>query len=357
MNSSSLLRCTLPLAVSLLAGCATHSLSVDSDRPALIAERYTTTPTPVDNIDSVATWTAANGQVWLIASAKDVDQLVVFDGDSGANLRRVGQSGTGPADLDRPNGLMVIDDLLFVAERDNHRVHVYALPEFKSLGVFGADLLKVAYGVWVQKRADDYEVYVTDSFQLPDGNPPALAELDQRVERFVVHRDGDTLSARSLGHFGDVSERGALRWVESIMGDPAHGRLMIAEEFMPVGSTLRVYDMDGRYQQQDLDTRHFEGQAEGIALFACDDGNGYWIATDQRDDGNRFQVFDRVSLRHLGSFAGRKTSNTDGIHLRMQASPSFPAGVFFAVHDDQAVSAFDWRDIAKALALRERCAP
>jgi 3-phytase len=34
----------------------------------------------------------------------------------------------------------------------------------------------------------------------------------------------------------------------------------------------------------------------------------------------------------------------------MQESiPEFPAGAFFAVHDDRAVAAFDWRDIEQAL--------
>ncbi len=28
-------------------------------------------------------------------------------------------------------------------------------------------------------------------------------------------------------------------------------------------------------------------------------------------------------------------------------------GVFYALHDDQAVAAFDWRDIAKALRLKD----
>jgi 3-phytase len=33
--------------------------------------------------------------------------------------------------------------------------------------------------------------------------------------------------------------------------------------------------------------------------------------------------------------------------------PGFPAGAFFAVHDDQAVAAFDWRDIASELGLTD----
>jgi 3-phytase len=62
-------------------------------------------------------------------------------------------------------------------------------------------------------------------------------------------------------------------------------------------------------------------------------------------------VFERASLAHLGSFAGRTVANTDGVWLDQGASTRFPEGVFYAVHDDQGVGAFDWRDIATALQL------
>jgi 3-phytase len=66
-------------------------------------------------------------------------------------------------------------------------------------------------------------------------------------------------------------------------------------------------------------------------------------------------VFDRVSLASLGAFAGRVTANTDGVWLQQGGTAAFPDGVFFAVHDDRGVAAFDWRDIARALGLRQRC--
>ena len=344
-------------AVALLSACAgPRPQPLDTSGDARLVERWTTTPAPVDNIDSVTTWHARDGKVWLFASAKDVDNLVVFDADTGANLRRVGGPGSGLGQFERPNGIAVIDDLLFVVERDNHRVQVLALPELKSLAVFGAAELKVPYGLWIEPKGEGaYDVYVTDSYQLADGTPPPLEQLSERVKHFHVARSGERIDATHVASFGDTSASGALRWVESIYGDPPHGRLLIAEEYLETGSTLRVYDMTGRYLGIDLDPSHFDGQAEGIALWSCPDGSGYWLATDQRADGNRFQVFDRVSLKHIGSFSGRNTSNTDGIHLQAQGSASFPRGVFYAVHDDQAVSAFDWRDIAKALKLRESC--
>ena len=99
----------------------------------------------------------------------------------------------------------------------------------------------------------------------------------------------------------------------------------------------------------------FKAQAEGLALWACADGSGYWIATDQFKDRSLFHVFDRQDLAYRGAFAGEKTANTDGVWLHQAATARFPAGVFYAVHDDMGVAAFDWRDVAKALDLRADC--
>jgi 3-phytase len=344
-------------AWALLGACAAPDKApVDNSAGARLVERYTTMPAPVDNIDSVVTWLSPDGATWLFASAKDADNLVVFDADTGANLRRVGSSGTAPGQFERPNGIAVIDDLLFVVERDNHRVQVLSLPALAPVLIFGAAELRVPYGLWIERAAPgELGVYVTDSYQMADGAPPPLEQLAERVKHYRLSwRDGQ-MQAQHVASFGDTSASGALRWVESIYGDPSHGRMLIAEEYLESGSTLRVYDMSGNYLGIDLDPSHFDGQAEGIALWNCADGSGYWVATDQRDDGNRFQVFDRATLRHLGSFSGRNTRNTDGIHLQSTPTKAFPHGVFFAVHDDQAVSAFDWRDIAGALRLREEC--
>ena len=48
---------------------------------AAVSETFLTPARPEDEIDSVATWRGAKGQHWLFASAKDVDNLAVFDGE------------------------------------------------------------------------------------------------------------------------------------------------------------------------------------------------------------------------------------------------------------------------------------
>jgi 3-phytase len=327
---------------------------------AEVAEAFTTPPSPHDEVDSPTAWSAPGGTRWVISSAKETHQLLVHDGETGALLRRVGAEGEAPGQFKRPNGVFAWGDLLFVAERDNRRVQVLSLPGFRPLATFGEAELRSPYGLWLHEpEAGRLEVWVTDSFM--DGADfdvvPPLPALAARLKRYTVLVDADAVSARFDGAFGDSTEAGALRVVESIVGDVAHGRLLVAEESTASGTGHRVYHLDGRYSGRDvgIGSGGFAAQAEGLALFACEDGSGYWIAADQFIDRTLFRVFDRQTLDARGAFAGRATAMTDGVWLAQAPSQRFPAGLFYAADRDQSVAAFDWRDIARALSLRERC--
>lgn len=350
--------------LSLLAGCAT-TVPSNSTPPApkattpvdaVIPEAWISTANAADELDSLAVWPTEDGQTWLIATAKSSHSLVVYDAETGERLRNVGGPGKGALQFDRPNGIAVFGDLLFVAERDNHRVQVLQLPGFASLGMVGEDVLKVPYGLWLRETGpDELEIFVTDSFMADfrTRELPPMAELDQRVKRFEVHVD-DTgkLHSRYLGAFGDTTEAGALRMVESIAGDVANDRLLIAEEDRRVGSTLREYDLEGRYRARSLPL--FDADAEGVALWTCDAGEGYWIGVDQLQP-TLFRLFDRTTLEPVKTFSGRVVANTDGQALYAVGTPRFPAGALYALHDDKAVAAFDLRDIVRALGLSDRC--
>lgn len=319
----------------------------------VVAEAFLTADTPADNVDSPASWRAPDGKRWLIATAKATDQLIVYDGVSGERLRTVGGPGTGAGQLQRPNGIAVIDDLVLVVERDNHRVQMFQLPGFQPLLSFGAEDLKQPYGLWVRPQKDSYEVIVSDNYMSPQNEdlPPPLAELDRRFKRYQLRRVAQGWAATLTGTFGDTSESGAIRIAESVFGDVANDRLLLAEEDVATGTRLREYGLDGRYRGRDIGADLFKAQAEGMALAQCAGGTGYWIATDQFKDRSVFHVFDRLSLEHLGAFTGQRTANTDGVWLDQTVDKRFPEGVFYAVDDDKAVAAFDWQAIAHALKL------
>lgn len=332
--------------------------------PHAVTERYVSTANRADELDSLATWATPTGATWLIASAKSADQLLVFDADTGERLRTVGEPGPAAGEFDRPNGLAVHGDHLFVVERDNHRVQVFGLPGFEPLGSFGDDDLRAPYGLWINEtEPGELQVYVTDSFMYGERFDvlPPLAELDQRVRRFRVSFAPDgSPRGRYLGAFGDTSADTALHVVESIAGDASGDRLLIADERVPRAggghtSTLREYDFSGRYTGRSLPQDAFSAEAEGVALWSCSAENGYWVAVDQLAPLTMFHLFERHSLQPAGSFHGAVTSHTDGVALHAASTQAFPHGALFAVHGDKAVSAFDLADIARELGLSAKC--
>lgn len=324
----------------------------------VVKEAFVTPSTPEENIDSPASW-LQDGKRMLVATAKATDQLVVYDGDTGQRLRTVGGTGTALGQLQRPNGVATIDDrYLFVVERDNHRVQMFQLPDFTPLLAFGADALQQPYGLWVQRKGEGYEVLVSDAYMAGEDAQgediiPPLAQLDRRFRRYEVAQAGGQWTAREAGAFGDTGAAGAIRVPESLFGDAANNRLLVAEEDVPTGTLLREYDLQGRYLGRDVGKGQYVAQAEGIALMRCADGSGWWVASDQFADRTVFHLFDRRSLAHAGSFAGEVTGLTDGVWLDERGDARFPQGVLYASHLDLGVAAFDWRDIAAALALPE----
>ena len=363
------MRTPLPLfAVLLLAACATPRLPAppatgQAPPPAavaIVAERYVTADSPQDELDSLATWTAEDGATWLIATAKTSHQLVVFDADSGERLRSVGGKGAGAGEFLRPNGIAVHGDLLLVSERDNRRVQVLELPDFRPLASFGEAQLRSPYGLWVHETAPgELQVYVTDSFMEGARHDvlPAFAQLDQRVRRYRLRVDGDGVpQAQYQGAFGDTREDTALRMVESIAGDTASERLMIADEDARHLATVREYTFAGRPTGRGIAEGTFLAEPEGIALWTCDADTGYWLVADQLNPLTVFRVFDRITLAPRGAFSGEVVAWTDGIALHAAATARFPAGALYAVHDDRAVAAFDLRDVVGALSLDPACA-
>jgi len=352
-------RIVILTAVSLAVSACSPQSSV-----AVIAERYLTPTDASMNIDSVTVHAGTGDAVWLFATAKAGDVIRIYAAASGMHLRDLGGPGTGPGEFRRPNGILARDGMLFVIERDNHRVQILGLPGLATLGLIGDATLVRPYGGYLQPLGDDrYRLFVSDAYETADGRIPPPDQLDRRIQVFTIaaERAADgTVTAIAAQHeraFGATAGDGVLYVVESLWGDPRFDRLLIAEEDPAGGRVIKTYSLDGRFTGPLIGDGIFRSQPEGIALYACADGSGYWITTDQARRRNVFQLFDRRTLNHAGGFSGTVTGNTDGIWLHQEPLPGLPAGVLFAVHDDRAVAAFDWRDIAAALGLPQAACP
>lgn len=341
----------LPCLLLLLSGCALHEV-----RPLPVVEaRWTSAAARADVVDSVAVWVTPAGDWQVVATAKTGDRLRLHDATDGTFLRPLGGSGEAPGQFRYPNGLFVAGELAFVVERDGRRVQVLDLARNLPLGSFGEAELDTPYGVWVWPQGDGrFRVYVTDSYYTPDRQVPAPDKLGARVKLYDVAVAGDAVQARLLRSFGPTQGEGVLMTVESILGDPFHGRLLVADENASQRN-LKVFDLAGRFSGRLVGDGVFGGEPEGMALVACPAGEGYLLVSDQHERDQRIQVFDRASLEHLGAFVPGAARMIDGIWFQPGRHGPFERGALFTQHDDEAVVAFDWRDIATALGLRADC--
>ena len=223
---------------------------------------------PENNTDSLASWAAPDGSTWLLATAKEGSKgLVLYDGDTGATLRDIGTVGAGPGQFSRPNGIAVAGDLVFVVERDNARVQVLSLPGLESRLTFGEDALRKPYGLWIREHGPgDFEVMVSDAYMAgkdaaDEDILPPLSTLDQRIHRYRVRADGKALAAEASGTFGDTGDDGAIRIPESLWGDVAHDRVLVAEEDVATGTGYLEYSLDGVFKGGKVGVGAFKAQA------------------------------------------------------------------------------------------------
>ncbi|MGM0666394.1 MAG: phytase precursor [Bacteroidota bacterium] len=320
-----------------------------------IKEAFRTPHDTSDNIDSPAIWHGEEGQNWLLATAKEGNKVIVYSAATGERINHFGQSGTGLGELSRPNGIAVIDDLVVIVERDNHRVQVFSLPEFIPLGFFGETELRSPYGLSIDKYEGKYSLYITDNYETPYEETPPADSLGQRVHHFVFTVENNQVAAEHIKAFGDTSGEGVLHKVESILIDRVYDRLFIPDEHEE-HRNIKLYDVEGNFTGQVIPYDYFFYEPEGIVLWACEsDSSGYYLMVDQGKINNTFQVFDRKTLEYMGGFGGEITRNTDGIAITQKAIGDFKYGAFYPVHNDGSLTVISWEDIAKTLNLRYDC--
>ncbi|MFH0898033.1 MAG: hypothetical protein V1855_00455, partial [bacterium] len=211
--------------------------SIQRYQTVSIAETFLTEENKANNIDSVAVW-HNNNDHWLIATTKSTHKLFVYDACTGKEIKNIGTFGKGQNQFARPNGIGIIDDLVFVVERDNHRVQAFKLPHFECLGCFAEEKLRHPYGIAIYKKnPTTYHLYITDNFNITDND-----SSNKRVHLYNVVHDNNHITENLVETFGKCSGKDALQKVESILADPEHNRLFIADESK---HCIKIFDING----------------------------------------------------------------------------------------------------------------
>jgi 3-phytase len=300
-------------------------------------------------LDTPAVWVAPDPAAsMLLVTDKTEDFIEIHNANSNTYLGRLGGSGSGPGQLSRPNAVTVAygvpttagpRDVAFVVERDNHRVSAFYLPYGFHLGAIGTADLQEPMGIALHWDGPTLQLWVTD-----------IGTSPQRIVVFDVMPSPTGLAG--VVRFSFNAPPSSV--LESIAVDGANHRVIVADE----GSfDVMIFDLQGNFLHR-IGTGRFTDDPEGIAIYDTGNGTGYVMITDQVQSPTTWEVFHRQSLHFLLSWNG-PTQGTDGIALVQQPLPNFPQGSFFAVHQDRAVHAYDWRDIGAAtgMCVEAGCTP
>lgn len=330
--------------------------SSNSDKYPLLVEAALSHWNDSDNVDSPALWMTPDGDTWIIATTKSTHQLIIYD-ENGETLDRQCKPGSGKNELMRPNGIWVLDNYCFVVERDNHRVQIFELPGFTHRGFIGEDKLTKPYGMAAYRDdSGNIQIYITDAYEIVEDEIPADSLLGKRVLHYELSNQNTenadwVFDNKFIRYIGATEGEGTIKIPESIYADPTTNTLMIAEEYEPITSVL-VYSLDEGKYVKTLGSGLFRYQSEGIALYDCGEGKGYWFFTDQDEGDNTFHIYDRETHDYITSFKSETTQNTDGVWLAQVEPDGYPMGIFIPVHDDGGIGIFSIEKLFEELKLK-----
>lgn len=309
--------------------CATEALPTDADDPAIWVH-------PDDPALSLIIGTNK--------AASPVGGLGVFGMD--------GRMRQYVAQIDRPNnvdveyGLLlggVAVDIAACTERYQRRLRVFVIdPERRRLvdvssphglamfageeGEAGAPM-----GISLYRRPGDGTIFAIVSRKIG----PEVGYLWQ----YRLEDDGSgrvcAQKVRVLGHCTPGEE------IEAVAVDDEAGIVYYAEE----GVGIHAWHADPDHPQADQElalfaTEAYEGDREGIAVYADEDGSGFVLSCDQIEDGSLIYVYPRITgadcMMEPLTVVRTEADDTDGIELCVQAlGPAFPNGCLVMMNSSQ----------------------
>jgi len=314
-------------------------------RMAEVAEVWIGEPRPEEGIVGLAAWAGGGDRAWVIAAAADTDRLLIFDAATGEALAEHGAAGEIAGRFRDPAGVAVVGGLALVAEAEGGRVQVLRLPGLSTAGFLGAGTLRAPSLLAAARAGDGYEVWVADR---------AEGEGRGEIVRLRFALEGDSLRGEVGAPITATKSGGeTLAPLAALGADPARERLLVAEQGRD-GGGLWILDRDGRFAGRAAEG--LGGGPPGLALFPCGEEGGWWIVAEPGDGPTRFLLLDRATLEPAGSFTGTATAGSSAVAAAPAGTPELPAGAVYAVDREGAVTAFDWRAVAAALAL-PACGP
>jgi len=269
--------------------------------------------------------------------------LVVFGLDGGIRQRIDG--------LDRPNNIDVEHgielggepaDVAVLTERYRHRLRAFRIPRD------GGPLVDVSsptgLDVFAGEPGERSEPMGVALYRRPaDGAVFALVSRKAGPEQgylwqYRLEDDGSgRLRAVKVRELGDAA---AGAEIEAVAVDDALGYVYYAEEGRGIHKWHADPDAPGADAELALlGTEGFDGDREGLAIYAPPGGGGYLVACDQLPGASRYRLFDREGPpeaphdQRLAAVIEGGADETDGLEATAAPlGPGFPAGILVVMN-------------------------
>jgi len=255
--------------------------------------------TPCDyklNLDSITHWKND-----ILVSSKSTHFILGFNKDTGKLKYKIGGKGNDYDEFNRPNGILVLGDYLFVVERDNKRCQIINMNNKKSIAFFGLTKFKKPYGITGIMFKSQYIIFITDN------------EL-KTIFKYNIKINKNTNKIKKIKSYIYMELSGTD--LESILLDHENKKLLVADEKY---NKIRIFDYNSVLIHEI--TNIFKGEPEGIAMTDKE-----YIFTDQLDDTTYFHVYNKKTMQYLYSYNNSLVSNTDGI--------DYDGKYLYAIDDD-----------------------
>lgn len=316
-------------SVEIRASAATEAVADDADDPAIWVNRTEPANSLILGTNKVAAPSGA---------------LVVFGLD--------GKTRQTIAGLDRPNnvdveyGLQVAGeptDIAVLTERLQHRLRIFRIPrdggalvDITSVG--GTAVLagetgerSEPMGISLYRRPADGAVFAIVS---PKSGPPTGYLAQYRLDDDGAGKVRTTL-VRRFGNFSGGKE------IEAVAVDDPLGYVYYADE----GDGIHKWHADPNHPDAGRELAHFgqtgfQGDREGIAIYARPNGTGYVVCTDQLAGSSHYHLHRREGgpagphdHQELVRCVRGGADTTDGIEITAEAlGPAFPTGLLAAMN-------------------------
>jgi len=308
-------------------------------RPAV-----TTSPVPNDPDDPAIWINAADPAKSLIFTTDKmpaVGGLYLFGLD--------GQLKRTIAPLDRPNNVDVEYgfevsgqriDLAVVTERLKHRLRIFGIAangDVRDLAPNGLPVLtgqpapaSEPMGIALYKRPRDGAIFAVVA--------PKTGGTTNYLWQYRLGEAGGAITATLVRRFGAFSQLGAVAGeigeIEAVVVDDALGYVYYSDERYGI----RKYHADPEHPDAAkelavLGRDGYQGDREGLAIYATPNGGGYLVSSDQVPGATRVMIYPRNGSARgphdqplLGAIP-TSADSTDGLDVTSTPLPGFPNGL------------------------------